>query len=161
MGSNFELYNDYRISFETPDDGYSYFFGYYDKSPLNISNDKLLAHRVSFDGRDVQDGDIAEVGYFNLLTGEFVKVDETLAWNWQQGSQLQWLPPEFDEEIIYNSIDSNQFILIIFNIHTGEKRVIPTLCRGVQKTSERKQKKEALAHRYQSAYLGSSVLPPW
>ena len=121
----YELYNNYKISFETPNDGYSYFFGYYDKSPLNIDNTKLLSHRVSFDGRDVQDGDIAEIGYFDLNTNEFIKIDETLAWNWQQGSQLQWLPPKFDQEIIYNSIKDDNFISIIYNIRTNKKRTIP------------------------------------
>jgi hypothetical protein len=125
MNKNYELYNNYKIAFETPDDGRSYFFGYYDKSPLNIDNTKLLAHRVSFDGRDVQDGDIAEIGYFDLNTNEFVKLDETLAWNWQQGSQLQWLPPKYDEEIIYNSIVDDKFVSIIYNLNTKEKRVIP------------------------------------
>lgn len=125
MAQNYELYNNYKIAFETPDDGYSYFFGYYDKSPLNTDNTKLLAHRVAFDGRDVQDGDLAEIGYFILSTNEFINLDETLAWNWQQGSQLQWLPPKCNEEIIYNSIIDDEFVSIIYNINTNEKRVIP------------------------------------
>ena len=125
MLNNYELYNNYKTAFETPDDGYSYFFGYYDKSPLNIDNTKLLSHRVSFDGRDVKDGDVADIGYFDLSTKEFIKLDETLAWNWQQGSQLQWLPPKFDEEIIYNSIKDDNFISIIYNIRTNKKRTIP------------------------------------
>lgn len=125
MAQNYELYNNYNIAFETPDDGYSYFFGYYDKSPLNIDNTKLVAHRVSFDGRDVQDGDVAEIGYFNMITNEFIKLDETLAWNWQQGSQLQWLPPTYDEEVIYNSIVDDKFMSIVYNTNTNEKRVIP------------------------------------
>ena len=122
---NYEIYNNYKIAFETPDDGYSYFFGYYDKSPLNKDNTKLLAHRVSFDGRDVQDGDIAEIGYFDVSLKEFVKLDETLAWNWQQGAQLQWLPPKYDEVVIYNSVVNDKFISIIYNIKTDHKRVIP------------------------------------
>ena len=81
MDRTYELYDGFRVIYETPDDGHSYFFGYYDKSPLNRVNDKLLAHKVSFDGRNVQDGDVAEVGYFDLETNKFVKIDETLAWN--------------------------------------------------------------------------------
>ena len=119
------LQNGFQIVFETPDDGYSYFFGYYDKKPLNESSTKLLAHRVSFDGRDVKDGDIAEVGYFDLQNNKFNKIDETLAWNWQQGSQLQWLPPTFDEKVIYNNIVDGKFVSIIYNLQTNEKNVIP------------------------------------
>ncbi|CAG8998570.1 MAG: hypothetical protein CENE_00521 [Candidatus Celerinatantimonas neptuna] len=124
MKLKYKLNSHYNILFESPDDGYSYFFGYYDKSPLNKNCSKLLAHRVSFDGRDVQDGDIAEVGYFDLLTGEFTKIDETLAWNWQQGSQLQWLPPKYDEEVIYNSCSDGRFISIIYNIKSKTKKII-------------------------------------
>lgn len=120
---NFKLFNNYKVAFETPDDGYSYFFGYYDKSPLNKNNTKLLAHRIAFDGSDVKDGDIAEVGYFDIETHEFNKVDETLAWNWQQGSQLQWLPPSYKDEIIYNNVLNNKFISIIYNIFTKKKEL--------------------------------------
>ncbi|CAN2049934.1 conserved hypothetical protein [Candidatus Magnetomoraceae bacterium gMMP-1] len=145
--NGYELYNDYNITFETPDDSYSYFFGYYDKSPLNKTNDKLLSHRVAFDGRDVQDGDIAEVGYFDLHTKEFIKINETLAWNWQQGSQLQWLPPKFDEEVIYNSIENNKFVSIIYNINTKAKRVIPFPIYVVHPNG-----KEALSVNYERHY---------
>jgi len=147
MAQKYELYNNYKIAFETPDDGYSYFFGYYDKSPLNRDNTKLLTHRVSFDGRDVQDGDIAEIGYFDLNTSKFIKLDETLAWNWQQGSQLQWLPPKYDEEIIYNSIVDDKFVSIIYNINTNEKRVIPFAIYVVHPNG-----KEALGVNYERHY---------
>jgi len=123
--NKYSLFNDTQIIFETPDDGYSYFFGYYDKPSLNKDNTKLLTHRVSFDGRDVQDGDVAEIGYFDLNSKEFIKIDETLAWNWQQGSQLQWLPPSFNEKIIYNSIKDNRFVSIIYDLNTKEKKIIP------------------------------------
>ena len=125
MNKKYKLYNNTKIIYETPDDGYSYFFGYYDKSSLNKDNTKLLTHRVAFDGRDVEDRDIAEIGYIDLDKNEFIKIDETLAWNWQQGSQLQWLPPLYDKKIIYNSIQDNKFVSIIYDIETKEKKIIP------------------------------------
>ena len=144
---DYKLYNNFKIFFETPDDGYSYFFGYYDKSPLNKSNTKLLAHRVSFDGRDVRDGDVAEVGYFDILTKEFHKIDETLAWNWQQGCQLQWMPPAFEDEVIYNSIQDEKFVSIRCNIRTKEKRIIPFPIYAIHPNG-----KEALAVNYERHY---------
>ena len=145
--SDYKLYNNFKIFFETPNDGFSYFFGYYDKSPLNKSNTKLLAHRVSFDGRDVRDGDVAEVGYFDISTNQFHKIDETLAWNWQQGSQLQWMPPTFEDEIIYNSIQNEKFVSIHYNIRTNEKRVIPFPIYVIHPNG-----KEALAVNYERHY---------
>ena len=109
MRTNYYLYNNTQLYYETPDDGFSYFFGYYDKSPLNHTNTKLLCHRVNFDGRSVRDRDIAAVGYIDLVTHQFIHIDDTLAWNWQQGAQLQWLPPDYESECIYNSIIGNSF----------------------------------------------------
>jgi hypothetical protein len=72
----------------------------------------------------VEDGDVAEIGYFDMYTSEFIKIDETLAWNWQQGSQLQWLPPSFDDEIIYNTIENNRFVSVIYSIRHNKRRVL-------------------------------------
>ncbi|MCK5345859.1 MAG: hypothetical protein KAR20_20760, partial [Candidatus Heimdallarchaeota archaeon] len=143
----YELYNNFKIYFETPNDGFSYFFGYYDKSPLNKSNTKLLTHRVSFDGRDVRDGDFAEVGYFDISTKQFHAIDKTLAWNWQQGSQLQWMPPVFEDEVIYNSVQDEKFVSIRYNIRTKEKRIIPFPIYVVHPNG-----KEALAVNYERHY---------
>ena len=145
--SKFELFNNTRIICQTPDDGYSYFFGYYDKPSLSKDNTKLLTHRVSFDGREVRDGDIAEIGYIDLKKNQFIKIDETLAWNWQQGSHLQWLPPEFDNRIIYNSIKNNQFISIIHDLNTKEKKIIPFPIYVVHPNG-----KEALGVNYERLY---------
>ena len=46
-----------RIS---PDDGYNYFFGYYDLQPFDKSGERHLAHRVKFNDRIPVKGDIAE-----------------------------------------------------------------------------------------------------
>lgn len=150
--TSMEKYNidkNYKIIFKTPDDGCAYFFGYYDKSPVNKDNDKLLAHRTSFDGRDVGDGDIAEIGYFNLddKKNEFIKIDETLAWNWQQGSQLQWLGPDFNTKIIYNSIKDNKFVSLIYDINKKTKDLIPFPVYAVHPKG-----KEALGVNYERLY---------
>ena len=120
---DYHLSSDYRVVFESPDDGFSYFFGYYDKSPLNQAKDKLLAHRLGFDGRNVKDGDVADLGYFDLKSDNYIKLAETLAWNWQQGSQLQWLPQSKDK-IIYNSISDQHFVSYILDLISGTKKKI-------------------------------------
>jgi hypothetical protein len=147
MKSGYALYDNYEVEYETPKDGYSYFFGYYDKSPLNNGNDKLLCHRVSFDGRDVRDGDIAEIGFIDLKARAFVKLAETLAWNWQQGSQLQWLPPGYDRYIIFNSIEKNSFVSVVLDIHSGERTIIPYPIYAVHPNG-----KEAIGVNYERHY---------
>lgn len=111
--------------FETPKDE-NYFFGYYDKSPLDISNDKLLACRSKFIDRVVEKDDILEIGYFNWKeSSKFIKLSETKTWNWQQGCMLQWFGKEYDKKIIYNDIVDNKFITIIMDIETKEKDIVP------------------------------------
>jgi len=142
----YELSDNHQIEFETPDDNYSYFFGYYDKSPLDKDNTMLLTHRVSFDGRNVQDNDVAEIGYFNIKTKNFVKIDETTAWNWQQGSQLQWLPSQQDK-IVYNKIINNKFVSVIFDITKKTSKVINFPIYAIHPNGE-----EALAINYERHY---------
>jgi hypothetical protein len=124
MNKNYNLSKDVEIIFETPKDA-SYFFGYYDKSPLNIKDNLLLTHKVAFDGRPVSKNDEAEIGYWDIATKKYKKLASTKAFNWQQGSMLQWLPPNYDNEIIYNDFDGEHFISYILDIHTGSKRKIP------------------------------------
>ncbi len=120
-----QLNDDYKIVHESPNDGFSYFIGYYDIDPINRSRTKMLAHRVKFDGKPVGEGDYADVGYFDLNSMEYFKIGETLAWNWQQGSRLQWMPPYFEDEIIYNDILDDRFISIRYNTKTKERTSIP------------------------------------
>src|SRR3546814_2887350 len=45
----------------------------------------------------------AQVGYFDTEQGDrFHVVDTTCAWNWQMGTQLQWVDGISDSKIIYN-----------------------------------------------------------
>jgi len=143
----FNLDHNFEIFFETPDDNHSYFFGYYDKSPLDINNSKLLVHRASFDGRKVADGDLVQVGYFDLKINKYIKIDETLAWNWQQGSNLQWLPPDYSNKVIYNNIHKDKFISIIYDINSKKKKIIPFPIYSVHPNG-----KEALGINYERLY---------
>lgn len=119
------LYDNAQIAFEPPDDGHSYFFGYYDKSPFDATDTLLLTHRTDFDGRPITADDVAEVGYWNIETGEFTKIGITRAFNWQQGSHLQWMPPDFQSRIIYNDRRDGRFVSVVFSLETGQETVYP------------------------------------
>ena len=47
-------------------------------------------------------GDSATVGTVNRSSGEFKSVDETSAFNLQQGAMMHWVGNGPDEEITYN-----------------------------------------------------------
>ena len=111
--------------FQTPTDGH-YFFGYYDKSPLNKDNSKILACKASFIDRMPSADDVLEIGYFDWKnSNEFIKLNETKAWNWQQGCMLQWLSPNYNEKIIYNDKVDKKFVTVIFDIKKNTKTILP------------------------------------
>src|SRR5438045_1609000 len=68
-------------------------FGYYDKTPWDVSGRYLLASRAPFCHRSPRADEPATLGLVDLHDGDrFLPFAETLAWNWQQGCMLQWLP---------------------------------------------------------------------
>lgn len=110
-----------NIEVISPNDGYHYFFGYYDLQPYNKEATKHLAHRVAFADRIPEINDIAEVGYITISDKVFHKVGETCAWNFQQGALLQW----FNEgNIIYNDFRDGKFCSVIKNIYNGFERIV-------------------------------------
>ena len=84
--------------------GGHHFFGYYNKHPWDSTGRYLLAQRVAMRTADLGGGEIAEVGFFDLQDGDrFHALGETTAWNWQMGSQLQWLRGLPGRRLIYNT----------------------------------------------------------
>ena len=111
--------------FETPKNE-NYFFGYYDKSPLNQDNSKLLVCKNNFIDKMPTKDDVLEIGYFNWQkSNEFIKITETKAWNWQQGCMFQWLGNDYDTNIIYNDRVDNKFVSVIMDVKTKEKKILP------------------------------------
>ena len=94
------------------------FFGYYDISPLNYDNTKLLANvcQKKYNQTPGND-DYLEIGFFDLTKPEnhFVSIDKTNTWCWQQGCRLQWIPQN-DNQIIYNKLIDGKYGIIIFDI---------------------------------------------
>jgi len=122
--SRVQLHPKAKIVFNTKGP-HSNFFGYYDKSPLDSSGQRLLAHRVTFDARDITAHDRTDVGFWNIKSETFTLLGETLAFNWQQGAMLQWLPQDYSQRIIYNDRKGNQFISVIVDIETGTRATLP------------------------------------
>ena len=115
-----------KLIFTTPKSD-NYFYGYFGKSQLNKSNNKLLCLKTSFNNRIPTNKDFAEIGFFDLKSPEkiFISLTRTRTFNWQQGCMLQWLGPRFEDEIIYNDLIRNKFCSIIFNIKTKKKVKLP------------------------------------
>ncbi|NMA08952.1 MAG: hypothetical protein GX929_07570 [Clostridiales bacterium] len=102
-----------------------WFFAYYDVQPFSKSMEYHLTHRVDFENRMTVASDVATVGLIRLRDNQFEPVDETLAWNFQQGAMLQWNPGAPDDEILYNMMLGQEFRTRVYNVRTGEVRMLP------------------------------------
>lgn len=117
-----------RIS---PDDqNHEYFFGYYDKSPWDITDRYMLCMRADDTWSDVSPKEKANILIIDTQKAEndkdrVKKVAETRAWNVQQSCMLQWLGPDFSSRILYNDYRDGKYVSVILTLSTLEERVIP------------------------------------
>ncbi len=108
-----------KVEIITPDDGYHYFFAYYDMRATGDGiNQNHLCHRVKFMDRLPTENDVCEVGY--LKDKKFYKIGETTAWNFQQGAMLQYHPFK-ENTVYYNVVKDGKFTTVTHNFETGEK----------------------------------------
>ena len=96
------------------------FCGYYDTSPFDGRDSRLLAMRFEGPNRSPA-GNSAEVGYFDLNAEapRFRALDETASWSWQLGSRLQWLDRE-QGLVIYNRGNVGQPGTTIRDVESGK-----------------------------------------
>lgn len=101
-----------------------HWFGYYEKCPWDASGRRVLAMRSAFKDRPPAAGDTAEIGVIDEESGEWNRVAETRAWNWQQGSMLQWLGDGSSGDVIFNDREGGRFVSRVVNVDTGRERVL-------------------------------------
>lgn len=117
-----------RIS---PDDkNHEYFFGYYDKSPWDITDRYMLCMRAKDTWSDVSPREKADILIIDTAKaenedGRVKKIAETSAWNVQQSCMLQWLGPDFSSQILYNDYRDGRYVSIILTLATMEEKIIP------------------------------------
>jgi len=102
-----------------------YFFGYYDVTPWDVSENYILAHHSEFIDRMPGSNDKIEVGFVDLKeeSKKFTSIGKTSAWNFQQGARLQWLPTQ-PNKVIYNVRNKNGFGSVIYNIKDKSQRIL-------------------------------------
>jgi len=126
----FYLNKGVNFLFQTPKDR-SFKFGYYNYSPISADGTKMLAHHPRFEGRLPNPEDIIDVGYFDLKSGEWIKLAETNAFNWQQGSMLQWMGPDFNSKCIFNDSDGEKYVARIFDINKNKEKSLSRAIYGL------------------------------
>jgi hypothetical protein len=104
--------------------GEQVFFGYYDVPAVDAATGRHLAHRVPFRDRLPAAADEAELGTIALEGGErsFQPFATTRAWNFQQGSMLQWLG-DGSGRVFYNEVapDGRGYRGVLHDLASGRK----------------------------------------
>ena len=129
------LHENVSIEFETPQNE-SFKFGYYNYSPISNDGNKLLAHKLNFDGRAPNKNDVAEIGFFDLKTNKWIPLSTSKAYNWQQGSMLQWLGPDFNTRCIFNDFEDGHYISRIIDVESNEEKRISKAIYAVHPSGE-------------------------
>jgi hypothetical protein len=119
----------------TPDDGH-YFFGYYDTPAWNESDRYHLCHKVDFFDRLPGPQDRAVLGFIDTLDHVFHPIAETTAWNFQQGSMLQWHPASLEHTVIYNVRKDGEYRGVVHDIRSGATRLLERPVANVDPTGQ-------------------------
>ena len=101
----------------------NYFFGYYDKTPWNYNDKKMIFLRTESKCKKAESNEEAEVILYDVKTEKEKVIGITNAWNVQQGCMLQWLESE-KYKIIYNKYINNKYKAIIYDIKKGKEKII-------------------------------------
>lgn len=106
----------------TPDDGFEYLFGYYDKCPWSEDGRYLLALKVANASREADSTVPAEIVRIDLASRKTEPLATTCTWNVQQGCMLQWLS---SSEILYNDCRGNRYVAVVLDLDTRTERILP------------------------------------
>ena len=115
--------NIVRVS---PDEPGEYFFGYYDKSPWDITGRYMLCMRAKDTWSEPDPLGEAEILLIDTQEkNSYRKLATTHTWNVQQGCMAQWLGPDYSSRIIYNDLQDGKYCSFILDVESGEKRALP------------------------------------
>jgi len=93
------------------------FFGYYDKSPINISNEYIIFHSLDSDRIKTTNNPnkkkYLNIVLYNIKENNYKIIDKSYSYNWQQGTKLQWLD---ENRFIYNVFENGEYLSKIYNI---------------------------------------------
>ena len=103
----------------SPDDGYEYFYGYYDKSPWDATDRYMICIKVKQAYKSVAPKEPGVVGVIDTQDqNKFIKIGVTHSWNVQQSCMAQWMGPDFETKIIYNDFRDGKYCSVFT---TGQK----------------------------------------
>jgi len=118
---NFE--SNYSVKKIAIDDKESY-FGYYDKSPINSTNEYIVFQTTNIDTKNMPNSKIpVEMTLYDVKNNTFKNIGQSHTYNWQQGTKLMWVD---NYKFIYNDFnkEKKQYISKIYDIKLDKTRTI-------------------------------------
>lgn len=111
----------------TPNDGFEYFYGYYDKSPWDATGRFMISVRVQQAYKSVAPKESGAVCLVDTQNGNtIIEIGETHSWNVQQSCMAQWMGPDFKSRVIYNDFREGHYCSVIFNVEKmQEEKLLP------------------------------------
>ena len=111
----------------SPDDGYEYFYGYYDKSPWDATDRYMICVRVQQAYKSVAPKEPGTVCLIDTQdNNKLIEIGTTHSWNVQQSCMAQWMGPDFKSRIIYNDFQDGHYCSVIYNVERkAEEKVLP------------------------------------
>jgi len=112
----------------TSSPGY-HWFGYYDKAQIDPTGRYALSMESDFENRSPAPDDVIRLGMVDMGDGDaWIDLGQTRAWNWQQGSMLQWRPGH-PTEVLWNDRDGDdadaRFVTRVLDVPSGDLRTLP------------------------------------
>jgi hypothetical protein len=101
-----------------------HWFGYYDKLEFDPTGRFVLGMEVDFEHRSPKATDSIAVGMVDLQEGNrWIPLGQSIAWCWQQGCMLQWIPKR-PTEVIWNDRVDDHYVSRILDVKTRRLRTI-------------------------------------
>ncbi len=96
------------------------FFGYYDKSPINVTNEFVIYQETNYSTKKSPNSNhFIKVIAKNIKSNTIIFEFETNCYNWQQGTKLQWIS-KFSFVFNAYSSEEKKYISIVVDANTGK-----------------------------------------
>ena len=84
--------------------GHETFAGYYEIQPMSADGGAVLAHAAKAARCALTGAETAQVGWFDIASGDWHPVAETQLWCWQMGARLRWWDGEGPRTLAFNAM---------------------------------------------------------
>ncbi|MEP3420326.1 MAG: hypothetical protein ABJN35_01205 [Erythrobacter sp.] len=96
--------HEYRVK------GRETFVGYYEIQPISMDGKAVLAHNSTVARQALTGSEAAQVGWFDIESGQWHGVAETQLWCWQMGARLRWWDSGGPRTLAFNTIVNGEAV---------------------------------------------------